>query len=193
MALVYTPTSELEAVNIMLSLIGEQPVNTFEGGYSEALLARKALHTASRAVQKKGLQCNLEEDYTLNPTIDGYYMVPPNCLKINPSQVGLDVVWRGDKLYDRYEHTYVFTTTSMDVDLVFFLPFTDLPEAIRFYITIRAARRFAEDVIGSTDIVGYTEDDEYHALVAMEADEADMDDSTLLYNPDVYKTLNRRV
>ena len=120
-------------------------------------------------------------------------MVPANCLKINPSEVGLDVVWRGTRLYDRYEHTYVFTTSSMDVDLVFFLPFTSLPEAIRYYITIRAGRRFAEDVIGSTDIVNFTQDDEFNALVAMEQDETDMDDTTLLYNPDVYKVVNRRI
>ena len=193
MALEYTPTSELEAVNIMLSIIGEQPVNTLEGSYTEALLARTALHTASRAVQKLSLQCNSEEDYPLVPTVEGYYMVPPNCLKIQVSQYGLDVVWRGDKLYDRYEHTYVFTTTSMDVDLTFFLPFTSLPEAVRFYITIQAGRRFAEDVIGSSDIANFTEDDEHSALVAMLSDEADTDDSSLLYNPDIYRVVNRRV
>ena len=193
MALTYTPTSELEAVNIMLSLIGEQPVNSLEGGYTEALLARTALHNTSREVQKLSLQCNSEEDYELNPTIDGYYMVPADCLKINPSEVALDVVWRGDKMYDRYNHTYVFTTSSMDVDLTFFLPYTSLPEAVRFYIAIRAARRFAEDVVGSTDIVNFTENDENRALVAMLADEADMDDGTLLDNPDIYKVVNRRV
>jgi len=193
MALTYTPTTELAAVNIMLSLIGEQPVSSLESSYSEALLAQTELHNTSRAVQKKGYMCNSEENYTLSPTVDGYYTVPANCLKINPSEVGLDVAWRGDKLYDRYEHTYVFTTTEMDVDLVFFLPFTSLPEALRYYITIRAARRFAEDVIGSPDTGTFTDKDEFDALVAVEADEADMDDTTLLYNADVYKVVNRRI
>ena len=192
MALAYTPTSELEAINIMLSLIGEQPVNTLEGTYTEALLARTALHTKSREIQKIGLQCNSEEEYTLNPTVDGYYMVPSDALRINPSELGLDVVWRGDKLYDRYEHTYTFTTSSMDVDVVFFLPFTSLPESARFYITIAAGRRFAEDVIGSSDIAAFTEDDEMKALTQLMQDEADMDDTTLLYNPDIYKVVNRR-
>ncbi len=193
MALTYTPTTELQAVNVMLALIGEQPVSSLETDYTESLLARTELHNTSRAVQKKGYQCNSEDNYPLTPTVDGYYMVPANCLRINPSEVGLDVAWRGDKLYDRYEHTYVFTTTTMDVDLVFFLPFTDLPEAIRYYITIRAARRFAEDIIGSPDIGNFTEGDEFQALVALEADEADMDDTTLLYNPHVYNVVNRRV
>lgn len=192
MALSYTPTSELEAINIMLSIIGEQPVNSLEGSYTEALLARTALHNTSRRVQKIGLMCNSEEDYTLNPTVDGEYEVPPNVLKINPSEVALDVVWRGTRLYDRYEHSYIFTTSSMDVNLVFFLEFTELPEAVRGYITIRAARRFAEDVIGSTDIVNFTEDDENKALVDLLADEADMDDSTLLDNAWVGAALNRR-
>ena len=193
MALTYTPTTELQAVNIMLGLIGEQAVSTLESTYTEALLARTELHNTSRAVQKKGYQCNSEDNYELTPTVDGYYMVPANCLKINPSEVGLDVAWRGDKLYDRYEHTLVFTTTSMDVDLVFFLPFTDLPEALRWYITVRAARRFAEDTIGSPDTGAFTQDDEFNALVALEQDETDMDDTTLLYNHDIYKVVNRRV
>ena len=192
MALVYTPTSELEAINIMLSIIGEQPVNTLEGTYTEALLARTQLHNTSRQVQKVGLQCNSEEDYTLNPTGEGWYMVPSDALRINPSEVGLDVTPRGDKLYDRYEHTFVFTTSSMDVDIVFFLPFTSLPESARFYITIRAGRRFAEDVIGSVDIANFTEDDEMRALTELMQDEADLDDTTLLYNPDIYKVVNRR-
>ncbi len=56
MALTYTPTTELQAVNIMLALIGEQPVSTLESSYTEALLARTELQNTSRAVQKKGYQ-----------------------------------------------------------------------------------------------------------------------------------------
>jgi len=192
MALTYTPTTELQAINVMLSLIGEQPVNSLEGEYTEALLARTALHNTSRAVQKRGFNFNSEEDYTLNPTVDGYYMVPADVLRINPSEVGLDVVWRGSKLYDRYEHSFVFTTSSMDVDLVFFLPFTSIPEAIRYYITIKAGRRFAEDVIGSVDASNFTEDDELQALTALMQDEADMDDRTMLDNMEIYKVVRRR-
>ncbi len=103
------------------------------------------------------------------------------------------MAWRNDKLYDRYEHTYVFTTTSMDVDLVFFLPFTYLPEALRHYITIRAARRFAEDTIGSPDTGAFTQDDEFSALVALDQDEMDMDDTTLMNNAYIYNVVNRRV
>jgi len=192
MALTYTPITELQAVNVMLSVIGEQPVNTFEGTtYSEALLARTALHTVSRAVQTEGLACNTEEDYTLNPTVDGYYLVPSNALDINPSQRGLDVVWRGTKLYDRENHTDVFTTSSMDVDIIFFLPFESLPEAARYYITIKAARRFAEDTIGSVDIANFTENDEMEAQLALMRVEAKSDDRTLLDNPDIYRVVRR--
>jgi len=193
MALTYTPTSELEAVNMMLAVIGEQPVSTFEGDYTEALLARTQLHNTSRNVQSIGLQCNSEEGYTLNPTVDGFYMLPNDALRANPTEVALDVVWRGTRLYDRYNHTYVFTTSSMEIDIIFFLPFTSLPESARYYITIKAARRFAEDVIGSADIANFTEDDENYALNSLMQDEADMDDTTLLDNWSIFNTVNRRV
>ncbi len=191
MALTYTPTTELQAINIMLSIIGEQPVNSIAGEFTEALLAQTALHNTSRAVQKLGFQFNSEEHYPLVPTLGGFYMVPPNALKANPTEYGLDVTLRGSKFYDRKNHTFVFTTTSMDINIVFFLPFSDIPEAIRYYIVVRAARRFAEDVIGSTDIANLTEDDEQKALVAAMQDESDADDHTLLDNPEIYKAVRR--
>jgi len=193
MALSYAPITELEAINMMLSVIGEQPVNSLEGSYTEALLARRELHRTSRRVQTVGLHCNTEENYTLNPTVAGYYMIPSDALKINPSEVGLDVTMRGNKLYDRYNHTFVFTTANMDVDITFFLEFTSLPESARNYIAIAAARRFAEDTIGSTDIANFTEDDEVKALTAMLQDEADADDRTLLDNWEIYKAVGRRI
>jgi len=192
MALTYTPITEIQAVNLMLSIIGEQPINTFEGTtYTEALLARTALHNASRAIQTEGLACNREENYTLNPTVDGYYMVPNDALEINPSERGLDVVQRGSKLYDRLNHTFVFTTSSMKVDIIFFLQFTDLPEAARYFITIRAARRFAEDTIGSVDIANFTENDENLAQMALMRTEMKADDRTMLNNPDIYQAVRR--
>ena len=44
-------TTELEAVNIMLSSIGEAPVNSLSSGLVDAELAQTTLHNVSREVQ----------------------------------------------------------------------------------------------------------------------------------------------
>ena len=46
-----TPTTELEAVNIMLSTIGEAPVNNLDSGLVDAETAETILKNVSRDVQ----------------------------------------------------------------------------------------------------------------------------------------------
>ena len=70
----YAPISELEAVNLMLEVIGEQPVNSIESGVSLANQAQRLLHETSREVQTIGLNCNTESEYQLS--LDGDSKVP---------------------------------------------------------------------------------------------------------------------
>jgi len=64
----YGRSTELEAVNICLSVIGEQPVDSVpESGISKATLARDILYELSREVQLEGLACNTDTEYELTP------------------------------------------------------------------------------------------------------------------------------
>ena len=47
-------TTKLEAVNIMLSTIGENPVNSLTSGLVDAELAETILGSVSKAVQSEG-------------------------------------------------------------------------------------------------------------------------------------------
>lgn len=51
-----TPTTELEAVNTMLSGIGEAPVNSLSEVTADVSLARHILNEVSREVQLEGFQ-----------------------------------------------------------------------------------------------------------------------------------------
>ena len=64
-----TPTTELEAVNIMLSTIGEAPVNNLDSGLVDAETAETILKNVSRDVQSHGWNFNSEPDYTLRLTL----------------------------------------------------------------------------------------------------------------------------
>jgi len=64
----YGRSTELEAVNICLGVIGEQPVDSVpESGISKATLARDILYELSREVQLEGLACNTDTEYELTP------------------------------------------------------------------------------------------------------------------------------
>jgi len=175
-----TPTTELEAINTMLTTIGESPVNTVEdSGLLDVVIARQILHTTSREVQARGWHFNTEKNFPLQPTVDGTIVLPATVLRVDTvgEYSDIDVVVRGNRLYDRRNHTYTFKK-PLNVDMVVLLPFEQLPEAARIYITIRASRIFQERVVGSETLSAFSQQDEIRALAALR----DMDTETADYN-----------
>lgn len=163
-----TPTTELEAVNLMLDVIGESPINSLsDGAVVDAVKAKAVLSEVSRAVQQKGWHFNTEKNYELVPTVfEKEIQLPPNCARVDTSgpDKGTDVVQRGNRLYDRINHTFAFTK-SLRVDMVVLLPFDQLPETARYYIAVRAARVFQARTVGSEALYKFSAEDERLALV----------------------------
>lgn len=189
-----SPTTILEAVNLMLSTIGEAPVNTVENsGVLDAVAARQQLSIINREVQTRSWHWNSEENVTITPSHpEGFIILPSNTLRVDTSgpSSGIDAVQRGNRLYDRKNHTYVFGS-SVTVDLTLLLPFEELPEAARLYISIRAARKFQESVLGSSDISQFTLRDEIMAKTTLEDAEADTADYNILNNISVLEVMQR--
>lgn len=190
------PTTELDAVNEMLSVIGESPVNSLSGSLpQDAALAQNLLHRVSREVQTEGWWFNEERDYELIPDGDGYINLPSDALfcDVDPSREhsARDVVWRGTRLYDRIDQTYVFTS-SLKTELIRFLAFEDLPEAARWYITVKAARKFQDRVQGSPQDHAYTEMDEIRALALLRRSDARSGDYTIFSHWTTARGLFRR-
>lgn len=146
------PTTELEAVNIILTTIGETSIHTLNGELpADASIARDVLREVSRNVQTKGWRWNTEDAVEISP--DGLtkeLRLPANCLAADeafPTQ-RYDLVQRGQRLYDRRRRSYQFTET-VQVEMTLCLDWGELPEAARRYITIKAARVFHDRVLGS--------------------------------------------
>lgn len=178
-----SPTTELDAINTMLSSIGEAPVNTVEdNGVVDAVMARQILTTVSREVQARGWHFNTEKDYMLTPTFpEGEVRLPNTLLRIDTVKThsDIDVVQRGQRLYDRRNHTYKFKQ-PLKVDMIIMLSFDEMPEVARQFITIRAARIFQERVVGSGELSQFSLKDEMRALVALREFEADTADYNIL-------------
>lgn len=87
--------------------------------------------------------------------------------------------------WDATERVYLY------IDAVFLFNFEQLPESARWYITVRAARRFGQDVAGSVELSRFKERDELQALRSLKRDQGENDDYNILDNMDVYKVLGR--
>ena len=189
-------TTELEAVNIMLSAIGEAPVSSLENSSLEDVtVAKNILNETIVDVSTVGYNFNSEYNYKLVQDTDGHINVPANAVYVDVSNrgssIGKDLVLRGERLYDRENQTYTFTE-SVYVDMTLILPWDELPQYARRYITIKAARRFQNRVLGATELNGFTQLDENEALISMEQNDSRSEDSNVLSgNWGVYKVLHR--
>jgi hypothetical protein len=190
-----TPTTELEAVNAMLAAIGEAPINSLsQSGLVDAAIAQTILGQVSREVQSRGWQFNSEREYPLPAAVDGTVPLPTNTLQVSVAssqKSQFDLAWRAGKLYDRIAHTFVIGQT-IKVDITFLLTFEDMPEAARWYVTMRAARQFISKTVGSDSLVGFELRDESDALAVLKEAEGETADHNILTgNYSVYRSLDR--
>lgn len=190
-----TLLTELVAVNLMLSSIGEAPISDLTTqNTADVALARSILDRTNVSVQSKGWHFNTEYEYNLTPDVSGNLNLPANCVRVDtdPSETQTyDVTQRGLRLYDRANHTYVFTA-AIKVEMIVLLDFNDLPEAAKQYITIKAARIFQDRVLGNDSLHAYSKQDEMDALVILEEHEQDTEDPSIFDNYDVYRIIDRR-
>jgi hypothetical protein len=167
----YAPTSELEAVNKMLTSISLSPISSLTvTGNATAALAISTLHDTSREVQAEGWHFNNESEYELQPDVSNNVLIPANCLSLDPSYAYKDYVFREGKVYDKENHTFTITE-NVKVDIIWFLPWVDLPEPARNYIMIKAARVFQTKTMGSSEHFQFTEAEENRARVILESEE----------------------
>lgn len=172
------PTSELEAVNLMLSTIGESPVSSLDqSGQVDAVIARQTLGETSIDVQSRGWRFNTDKAYPLARQAAAPYEipVPANAARVTPAgpDAQRDLTVRAGKLWDRRAHSFGFPDVlEIRADVVWLLPFEDLPQAARRFIAVRAARVFQDRVVGSTALHGFTEADEARAEAGLRKFEA---------------------
>jgi hypothetical protein len=183
MATQITPTTELIAINTMLSFIGEAPVSSITGNIgTDVAVAKNILDETSMSVQSQGWFFNREFDVTQTRDTNNKVPLDSNCVQAEasrPYQYLYQYTIRNGFLYDLKNHTDVFTKDPM-IDKVLIQQFEHLPEYARRYITIKASRRFAARYIGADQLVKLANIDEQEAHVQFEqADSRAMDANIL--------------
>lgn len=184
-------TTRLSAVNLILRSIGEREVSTLvnstRGDVSGAV---SELDNTSRIVQQEGWHFN-HETRTLGLQSDGRIQVPVSALAIGVlgSSTPDEIIMRGEHFFNKTDSTYTFTDT-IKVDLIFHLPFDDLPEPARQYIAARAARRVAQQRVGDQVLIQSLMQDEGTTRLALENEELESADHNIFDSPELSRLHN---
>ena len=142
-------TSQLEAVNRVLQMMGEAPVNSLSGQFGLAKQADDTLKDVSRRVQAEGWSFNTDYQVTLKPDSNKNLVVGTNVSRVVVDILAYpdyDIIERQGKLYDRLNQTFEFSD-DVKADLTYFYDWEELPEHARQYIMTRAGRQL-QDIFG---------------------------------------------
>ena len=191
-----TLTTELQAVNTILSAVGEPPINSLDDSNpADAVIAHNILTEVSREIQSMGWHFNTVREVVFAPdTSDGNRInVGSNVVRValEPKHTGsYDLVQRGSYLYDRKGQTSSFGS-SVKATVVYMLRWDELPEPARRLITTRGARVFQARMVGSGDHYSFTLQDEMQAMAILKEFEGDTAGHSIFGHYDVYRTINR--
>ena len=186
-----TLDTELSAVNSILGSIGQAPITSLtttvgtnlEFVNPEIAYIFNLLREVNVDVQNEGWSFNTEYHVTYSPDTNGYFVIPPNVIRFdvhdNQNIKTTDVVKRNGRLYDKYNHTDVFTA-DLDLDVVTLYEFSDLPSVFQRYITYRAAGRAAAQLVGNPQLVQILGTQEAQSRAACMEYECDQGDHTFM-------------
>jgi hypothetical protein len=158
-------TTQLQAVNTMLTAIGQAPITGLDQANPEIATAILILSTVQSEVLGEGWNFNSEKGYKLLADGNGNLVVPPGILNLSvnqeDSQFRVRAVQRSGKLYDTLTHSFNWGAgTTLSLDVVWDYLFEDIPAVFQNYIVQRAARVFAGRTLGSDKLVAFNSQDE---------------------------------
>ena len=173
-------TSEVEAVNLMLSLIGESPVPSLAAATAnpDVQNALMLLRADTRRLQTFQWTFNTNLKVTLTPSpSDGRIALDTNCIRAvphvsdeTPQMRDVLMTVRGEggvmKLYDRTNNTFSWTMPLV-LDLTYLYAFENLPEPVRAYLAIAAGRKFQARFDGGETRFKLSAADEAEARLAL--------------------------
>jgi len=168
--------SELEAVNLLLSAIGEAAVSSLETATTvEVTQAKNLLSNVNRAAQQKGWHFNTEWDVVLTRDADDRIPLSESILSVyQPGQL-MTIRGRSGSMfaYDLDNNTFTWTKNLNNAVTITLLDFIDTPNTFRQYVTTRAARIFQEEIVGQVSAETVNRQEEAEAYADLLDDDAE--------------------
>ena len=175
--------TELSAVNAILGDIGQSPVTTIVKDNPEVGLIYNLLRDSNIDVQAEGWHFNTEKHVTYTPdSTTGKIDIGNDILKMDVTEGwrkrSYDVVKRGGYLYDKYDHT------EINLDVIRAYSYEDLPVVFKRYITYRASRMAATQLVANPQLVKMLSQQEALARAACMEYECNQGNTTMFGFPE---------
>ena len=184
----YAVSTELDAVNQILSSVGQAPVTTLDLQNPEVAIVVNTLREVSRQVQLEGWTFNTERDYKLErDAVTNKIAYPFNMLAIDSNnsyhQDHYNLVRREGFVYCTYHHSDIFDE-DIQADILWYFDFQQLPPAAQAYITAKAARMCATKMVGDQELNVLLQEQEQTTRAALIEHECQQGDYSMFGHPD---------
>ena len=150
--------TELSAVNSILGAIGQSPVTTINKTNPEVGFIYNLLRDSNVEVQNEGWHFNTERHVTYTPDSNGKIAIGADIIKMDVTNGWVkrqyDVVKRSGNLYDKYDHTDDWSDhTEILLDITKLIPLEEVPSVFQRYISSRASRQAATQLVANPQLV----------------------------------------
>lgn len=140
--------TELELINSVLRVAGDNPVSSLSETYQPVYIIRQMINDISRDMQIKNYWFNTEYEVTLSSNSETDTIILPfNLLNFEPEDDRY--VARGLTVYDREDRTTTITD-DITADISVMLEFDELPQAARKYIQAKCRYDYNNEYFGDT-------------------------------------------
>lgn len=155
--------TELEVINSVLSVAGDNPIQSLDEDYQPVFIIRQMLNNISRDMQTKNYWFNTDYAVEFKPnTLTELITLPANLISFEPEDTRF--IARGSRVYNRVDRTYIITE-NICADISIHLPFDELPQVARKYIQTMCRLQYNNEYFGETSV----KQDLLRAVVSAEA------------------------
>jgi len=181
------PSTKLDAVNSLLTAVGEYPITNIEADIAESQIAVQTLDEVSRELQSRGWSWNTRHKAELTPDANNNILIPSNVTRVDATDTygwtdrNKRYTIRDGKLYDMINFTATFEATCY-ANMVYLWDFEDLPEEARRFITLDAKHRYMNRVVGADSEMAQVQQQATRAFIALEQDEDKSADRNVLWD-----------
>ena len=196
--------TEIEAINRMLSAIGQAPVTTVDQTNPDVAICSRTLTQVSQEVQSEGWTFNTYYNKQVSPDTDEHIIIrPTNILSgtgvrdhIIQMDLSYNTFYSRDKesiakqngsniyLYDKTNNTYKWGTEPVEVDTVEYVAnLASLPPAAQNYIISKASTRVSMRTVGDSQQFSILRQEEEYARTQLQQYEMSQGDYTFFGHP----------
>jgi len=180
-------STKLDAVNSLLTAVGEYPITNITDDIAEAQIAVQVLDEVSREVQSRGWSWNTRYKTKLTPNSSNEISIATNVTRADATDEYGNIertkryTIKDSKLYDMIEFTSTFED-PVYANLVYLWEFDDLPEEARRFITLDAQQRYMNRVVGADADMAQVQAQATRAFIALQQDEDINADRNVLWD-----------